>query len=291
MIASGGAAAAGSMIRSRAASSSRPTISAPRSRSTMRSRWRIATASRRRQALDGGGALRRCRRRRPAKRLPSLKVGLHLQLSDGRPLLPPEQVAALIGRDEISSSRKPGPVRFFFDPQPRQFGQDRGAIRFLRRHRPRPRPCQRASAHASSPHCRGHDDRDRQTARPGARSACPMSLVLQPRAPASRAPRPARALRWWTRTAAPPPDGRRHANLRSDVRPRLDRRLHRDAPPACCWCCCRERTACPSRDCLRLAWVYASYRYQEELAAFASPLARAAVRRRAWICSTAGDLA
>src|SRR4051794_34141552 len=34
-----------------------------------------------------------------ARRLPALKVGLHLVLTDGRPLLPARDIPALVGRD------------------------------------------------------------------------------------------------------------------------------------------------------------------------------------------------
>jgi hopanoid biosynthesis associated protein HpnK len=56
-----------------------------------------------------------------ARRLPSLKVGLHLVLTDGAPLLPPRDVPALVGRDGrfVEPQGRAG-VRYFFDPAARR---------------------------------------------------------------------------------------------------------------------------------------------------------------------------
>jgi chitin disaccharide deacetylase len=56
-----------------------------------------------------------------AKRLPSLKVGLHITLVDGRPVLPPRQVSALVdeaGRFDDNMVR--AGARIFFDPAARR---------------------------------------------------------------------------------------------------------------------------------------------------------------------------
>jgi hopanoid biosynthesis associated protein HpnK len=56
-----------------------------------------------------------------AKRLPSLKVGLHLVLTDGAPLLPPHEIPALVGRDgRFIEPQAWAGVRYFFDPAARR---------------------------------------------------------------------------------------------------------------------------------------------------------------------------
>ncbi len=56
-----------------------------------------------------------------ARRLPELRVGLHLVLVDGRPASPPAAVAALIGADgEFDRNMARAGVRFFFSPQARR---------------------------------------------------------------------------------------------------------------------------------------------------------------------------
>jgi len=55
-----------------------------------------------------------------AKKLPGLRVGLHLVLVDGRPVLPAVRTAALIGRDgAFDPNMARAGVRFFFVPQAR----------------------------------------------------------------------------------------------------------------------------------------------------------------------------
>ncbi len=56
-----------------------------------------------------------------ARRLPALKVGLHLVLTDGTPLLPARDIPALVGRDGtfIEPQAWAG-VRYFFDPAARR---------------------------------------------------------------------------------------------------------------------------------------------------------------------------
>jgi hopanoid biosynthesis associated protein HpnK len=52
-----------------------------------------------------------------AKRLPSLGVGLHLVLVDGRPVLPPNQVPDLVAEDgRFRANMATAGIRFFFSP-------------------------------------------------------------------------------------------------------------------------------------------------------------------------------
>ncbi len=52
-----------------------------------------------------------------ARRLPGLRVGLHLVLVDGAPLLPPAEVAPLLGRDgRFDNSQLRAGLRWFFRP-------------------------------------------------------------------------------------------------------------------------------------------------------------------------------
>lgn len=56
-----------------------------------------------------------------ARRLPSLGVGLHVVLVDGKPALPPEQVPDLVEADGLFTSRLVSlGVRIFFDPRVRR---------------------------------------------------------------------------------------------------------------------------------------------------------------------------
>jgi hopanoid biosynthesis associated protein HpnK len=56
-----------------------------------------------------------------ARLLPGLRVGLHLVLVDGRPLLPPAEVAALVGDDgEFDRNMARAGMRFFFLPRARR---------------------------------------------------------------------------------------------------------------------------------------------------------------------------
>ncbi len=56
-----------------------------------------------------------------ARRLPGLRVGLHLVLVDGRPVLPTAEVAALARADgEFDRNMARAGVRFFFSPQARR---------------------------------------------------------------------------------------------------------------------------------------------------------------------------
>ena len=52
-----------------------------------------------------------------ARRLPTLKVGLHLVLVEGRPVLPPREISDLVdGRGEFSSRLVSAGLSFFFQP-------------------------------------------------------------------------------------------------------------------------------------------------------------------------------
>jgi chitin disaccharide deacetylase len=56
-----------------------------------------------------------------ARRLPSLKVGLHVVLVEGRPVLPPARVPALVDRDGRFRNNMAGAaVRLFVDPSARR---------------------------------------------------------------------------------------------------------------------------------------------------------------------------
>jgi chitin disaccharide deacetylase len=56
-----------------------------------------------------------------ARRLSRLKVGLHLVLVDGRPVLPPDQVPALVRADGAFDDNMPrAGIRFFFSPAARR---------------------------------------------------------------------------------------------------------------------------------------------------------------------------
>jgi hopanoid biosynthesis associated protein HpnK len=56
-----------------------------------------------------------------ARRLPGLRVGLHLILCDGRPVLPPAEVPGLVGDNgRFDSSMARAGVRFFFVPRVRR---------------------------------------------------------------------------------------------------------------------------------------------------------------------------
>jgi hopanoid biosynthesis associated protein HpnK len=56
-----------------------------------------------------------------ARRLPGLKVGLHLALVESRPVLPPAQVPALVDADGRFRDGMLGPaIRIFFDPAARR---------------------------------------------------------------------------------------------------------------------------------------------------------------------------
>jgi len=56
-----------------------------------------------------------------ARRLPSLGVGLHVVVVNGRPVLPPESVGSLVERDgNFPSDLLAAGVRYFFDPQARR---------------------------------------------------------------------------------------------------------------------------------------------------------------------------
>jgi hopanoid biosynthesis associated protein HpnK len=56
-----------------------------------------------------------------ARRLPSLNVGLHLVLVEGRPVLPPSQVPALVDANGCFREGMLGPaLRIFFDPAARR---------------------------------------------------------------------------------------------------------------------------------------------------------------------------
>jgi hopanoid biosynthesis associated protein HpnK len=58
---------------------------------------------------------------RRAKALPTLRVGLHVVVVAGRPLLPPEQIPDLVDRDGLLSRDLAGAgVRYFFDPRIRR---------------------------------------------------------------------------------------------------------------------------------------------------------------------------
>src|SRR5713101_5659943 len=95
-----------------------------------------------------------------AHRLPGLRVGLHLVLSDGRSVLPPGEVRGLLGADgRFDDNQIRAGLRYFFVPGARR--RDPRAIRGVPGDRPRARPCQRSPAHASASDRRAADRRDR----------------------------------------------------------------------------------------------------------------------------------
>ena len=52
-----------------------------------------------------------------ARRLPGLRVGLHLVLIDGRPVLPPEEIPGLVGADgRFEDNQIRAGLRYFFQP-------------------------------------------------------------------------------------------------------------------------------------------------------------------------------
>src|SRR5712664_829451 len=52
-----------------------------------------------------------------ARRLPGLRVGLHLVLTDGRPLLPPDEIRGLVGADgHFDDNQVRAGLRYFFVP-------------------------------------------------------------------------------------------------------------------------------------------------------------------------------
>lgn len=55
-----------------------------------------------------------------ARRLPELRVGLHLVLVDGTPVLPIGQVRGLVRGDEFDRNLARAGMRFFFDPKVRR---------------------------------------------------------------------------------------------------------------------------------------------------------------------------
>jgi hopanoid biosynthesis associated protein HpnK len=56
-----------------------------------------------------------------AHRLPSLRVGLHVVLARGRPVLPPDRIPALVGPDGLFSNRLVGAgIRYFLLPHVRR---------------------------------------------------------------------------------------------------------------------------------------------------------------------------
>ena len=56
-----------------------------------------------------------------AKQMPKLRVGLHLTLVDGRPLLPPSEIPALVGADgACPTNLAAAGVRWFFSPAARR---------------------------------------------------------------------------------------------------------------------------------------------------------------------------
>ncbi len=56
-----------------------------------------------------------------ARRLPSLAIGLHVVVVNGRPVLPPAQVPDLVGSDgAFESNLVAAGVRYFFDPRARR---------------------------------------------------------------------------------------------------------------------------------------------------------------------------
>jgi hopanoid biosynthesis associated protein HpnK len=58
---------------------------------------------------------------RRARRLPGLRVGLHLVLVDGRPVLPPDRVPALVGRSgAFRDDMARAGLRYFLDPRARR---------------------------------------------------------------------------------------------------------------------------------------------------------------------------
>ncbi|HEY2177546.1 MAG TPA: hopanoid biosynthesis-associated protein HpnK [Caulobacteraceae bacterium] len=66
-----------------------------------------------------------------ARDMPDLRVGLHLVLTDGRPVLPAAQVDRLVGRDgQFSDNMAAAGARMFFDPLARRQLADEIAAQF-----------------------------------------------------------------------------------------------------------------------------------------------------------------
>ncbi len=167
-----------------------------------------------------------------ARRLPGLRVGLHLVLVDGDAALPPADMPRP-GRRRRPVRRQPGACRFPLflraGHAPAARGGDPRAVRGVPRHRPRARPCQRAQAHASAP--------DRRAAR-SSRSAADYGMravrlpdepvaALRGAFPGERYRAPAYAP--GHRGAAPPAAPRRARDQRPGLRHRLERRDGRGA--------------------------------------------------------------
>jgi chitin disaccharide deacetylase len=68
-----------------------------------------------------------------ARRMPSLGVGLHLTLVDGRPVLPPDRVSGLVGSDgRFSNNAALFGIELFFSPQLRRQAADEIGAQFAR---------------------------------------------------------------------------------------------------------------------------------------------------------------
>jgi chitin disaccharide deacetylase len=68
-----------------------------------------------------------------ARRLPSLAVGLHVVLVNGRPVLPPDRIPALVDREGAFSNHLVGAgIRFFFRPGIRRQLEDEIRAQFER---------------------------------------------------------------------------------------------------------------------------------------------------------------
>ena len=169
-----------------------------------------------------------------ARRLPGLRVGLHLVLVDGAAVLPPAEVPRLVGaqRPIRRKSARAG-FRYFFSPGSASpaGGGDPRPVRGVPRHRPRARPCQRAQAYPPAPDGGPADPGDR----PRLRHARGAAAGRAGRGAAPRLPGRARrraALCAGDRGAAAAPAARRDRLQRPCLRHRLERRHDRGAGTA-----------------------------------------------------------
>ena len=110
-----------------------------------------------------------------ARRLPSLRVGLHLVLVEGRPVLPASKVEPS-GRWKWPVSFRPGDLRCGHSLQRRTCRRarrrNRGAVRGLSRQWSGARSLQRTQALPSASGGRGPADRDRPPLRSARRASC-----------------------------------------------------------------------------------------------------------------------
>jgi hopanoid biosynthesis associated protein HpnK len=220
-----------------------------------------------------------------ARRMPALRVGLHLVLTDGRPLLPPARVRRLTGRDgRFSDDMAAAGARMFFDPLARRELAAEIDAQF-RAFAATGLPLDHVDAHK---HFQLHPTIERLIVEIGARHGLrAMRVPVEPTGPLAATepdapPRPARLMTWWaerSRTRV-----RRAGLLAPDqvfglrwsgamTRRRLEG-LIRALPPGL-----SEIYLHPATD-DRFEGAATGYRYAEELAALTSPGAAAALAER-----------